>query len=71
MYVTEQHFPWLRREYEAELARDLERRRVLAERIAEERDASDGRTDASRARGIRQLLPTRLAAWRRAHALPA
>lgn len=43
------------------LLEELERRRVVAERIAEVAGAEDGMTDAARQRrGIRALLPRRL-----------
>lgn len=46
---------------EQELRRDLERRRVIAERLAEVADAGEGVTDAARPhRSIRALLPRRL-----------
>lgn len=48
---------------ERRLTHDLERRRVIAERLAEQVDAEAGQgvTDAARPRrGIRQLLPRRL-----------
>lgn len=46
---------------EHQLPRDLERRRVIAERLAEVADAGEGVTDAARSRrGIRALLPRRL-----------
>lgn len=60
MYMSEAHFPWLQREHDARLERELERRRVIAERLAEEREAAAGWTDAASRRGIRQLLPARL-----------
>jgi hypothetical protein len=60
MYVSEAHFPWLQRDHDARLEQQLERRRVIAERLAEEREAGAGYTDAARSRGIRQLLPARL-----------
>lgn len=60
MYVSEAHFPWLQRAGDARLEQELERRRVIAERLAEERDAAAGWTETAGRRGIRQLLPTRL-----------
>ncbi len=43
------------------MLRDLERRRVIAERAAEDAAAAEGVTDAARPRrGIRALLPRRL-----------
>ncbi|WP_448809000.1 hypothetical protein [Agromyces bauzanensis] len=46
---------------EQRLLQQLERRRVVAERIAEVAGAADGATDAARLRrGIRALLPRRL-----------
>ncbi|MDR5699676.1 hypothetical protein [Agromyces aerolatus] len=60
MYVSESHFPWLQREHEARITRELEQRRVIAERLAEERDAASGWTETAGRRGIRQLLPARL-----------
>ena len=46
---------------EQEMLRDLERRRVIAERLAEVAEAGEGVTDAARPRrGIRALLPRRL-----------
>lgn len=65
MYVSEAHFPWLQRDHDARMERQLEQRRVIAERLAEQREAGDGYTDAARPRGIRQLLPSHL--LRRAH----
>jgi hypothetical protein len=51
----------MRRAGEQRLLRDLERRRVIAERLAESGEAGNGVTDAARPRrGIRQLLPRRL-----------
>ena len=50
-----------RRADEQRLHRDLERRRVIAERLAETTEAGNGVTDAARPRrSIRQLLPRRL-----------
>lgn len=50
----------LRRHDEQRLLRELERRRVIAERLAEQA-AEQGVTDAARSRrGIRALLPRRL-----------
>lgn len=60
MYVSEAHFPWLQRAHDARIEQQLEQRRVIAERLAEQRDAGAGYTDAAKPRGIRQLLPTRL-----------
>ncbi|WP_127792640.1 hypothetical protein [Agromyces sp. LHK192] len=62
MYVHEHQFPHLVRSHEDSLAAALEQRRVVLERLAEERDATAGWVDAGAARGIRQHLPSRLAA---------
>ena len=52
----------LRMQDEQRLQQQLERRRLIAERIAELANAADGVTDAARPRrGIRALLPRRLA----------
>jgi hypothetical protein len=46
---------------EQQMLRDLERQRVIAERLAEVAGAGEGVTDAARPRrGIRALLPGRL-----------
>ena len=46
---------------EQRLQRHLERRRIIAERLAEAAELGDGVTDAAHPRrGIRQLLPRRL-----------
>lgn len=46
---------------EQQMLRDLERQRVIAERLAEVAGAGEGVTDAARPnRGIRALLPRRL-----------
>lgn len=51
----------LSRHAERQMLRDLERRRVIAERAAETSVAGDGVTDAARPRrSIRALLPSRL-----------
>ena len=51
----------LRQAGEQRLLRDLERRRVVAERLAETGEPGTGVTDAARPRrSIRQLLPSRL-----------
>lgn len=51
----------LRRLDEARFERELERRRRVAERVAEVAEAAEGVTDAARPhRGIRALLPRRL-----------
>lgn len=51
----------LARHAEQQLMRDLERRRLVAERAAEIEDPAAGVTDARRLRrGIRALLPRRL-----------
>jgi hypothetical protein len=62
MYLNEGYVSLeLARHAEQELLRDLERRRVIAERLAELADAGAGVTDAARTRrGIRALLPRRL-----------
>jgi hypothetical protein len=62
MYLNEGYVsPELARHAEQQLLRDLERRRVIAERLAEIPDAGEGVTDAARSgRGIRALLPRRL-----------
>jgi hypothetical protein len=39
------------------MERQLEQRRVISERLAEQREAGDGYTDAARPRSIRQVLP--------------
>lgn len=62
MYLSEDYQVFeLRRADEQRLQRDLERRRVIDERLAESAEAGQGMTDAARPRrGIRQLLPRRL-----------
>lgn len=62
MYLSEGYASLeLARNAEQQMLRDLERRRVIAERIAETSDAAEGVTDAARSRrGIRALLPRRL-----------
>ena len=51
----------MRRLDEARLGRELEHRRLRAERVAEIAEAADGVTDAAPTRrGIRALLPRRL-----------
>ncbi len=51
----------LRRLEEARLGRELEQRRLRAERVAEIAEAAEGVTDAAPTRrGIRALLPRRL-----------
>ncbi|WP_308799030.1 hypothetical protein [Agromyces silvae] len=60
MYVSESHFPWLQRAGDARMEQQLEQRRVIAERLAEDREAAAGWTETAGRRGIRQLLPTRL-----------
>ncbi|GAA1805315.1 hypothetical protein [Agromyces neolithicus] len=62
MYLSEDYVSHeLHRAAEQRMLRDLERRRVIAERAAETAAAGDGVTDAGRLRrGIRALLPRRL-----------
>jgi hypothetical protein len=62
MYLSEDYASLeLARHAEQQLLRDLERRRVIAERLAEVAAAGDGVTDAPRSRrGIRALIPRRL-----------
>jgi len=62
MYLSEGYASLeLARHADQQLLRDLERRRVIAERLAEVADAGEGVTDAARRRrGIRALLPGRL-----------
>lgn len=62
MYLSEDYVSGqLHRAAEQRMLRDLERRRVIAERAAEDAAAADGVTDAARPRrGIRALLPRRL-----------
>ena len=62
MYLSEDYASLeLARHAEQQLLRDLERRRVIAERLAEVPAAGEGVTDATRSRrGIRALLPRRL-----------
>jgi len=62
MYLSEAHFPWLQRAHDERLTQQLEQRRMIEERLAEDRDAAAGWTDAAGRRSIRQLLPTRLLA---------
>lgn len=61
MYLSEHYAVFeLRRHDEQRLLRELERRRVIAERFAEVAAAGEGVTDAARPhRGIRALLPRR------------
>ena len=74
MYLSEGYVSLeLARFAEQELRRDLERCRVIAERLAEVADAGEGLTDAARPRrSIRALLPRRLSPLRPPprHALP-
>ena len=62
MNLSEDYFVFeLRHAGERRLLRDLERRRVIDERLAEATEAGQGMTDAARPRrSIRQLLPRRL-----------
>jgi hypothetical protein len=62
MYLSEDYVSGqLHRAAQQRMLRDLERRRVIAERAAEDAAAADGVTDAARPRrGIRALLPRRL-----------
>jgi hypothetical protein len=62
MYLSEDYWVFeLHQAGERRLLRDLERRRVVDERLAESAEAGQGMTDAARTRrGIRQLLPRRL-----------
>jgi hypothetical protein len=62
MYLSEDYFVFeLHQRGEQRLLRELERRRVIDERLAEQASAADGVTDAARPRrGIRALLPRRL-----------
>ncbi|GAA1751873.1 hypothetical protein [Agromyces humatus] len=62
MYLSEDYVAGeLHRAAEQRMLRDLERRRVIAERAAETAEAAEGVTDAARPRrGIRALLPRRL-----------
>ena len=62
MYLSEDYAAGeLHRSAEQRMLRDLERRRVIAERAAETADVADGVTDAGRLRRrIRSLLPGRL-----------
>ncbi|GAA4385356.1 hypothetical protein [Agromyces bauzanensis] len=62
MYQSADHVVWeLHRLGEQRMLEELERRRVVAERLAETRDAEAGVTDAaSSRRGIRALLPRKL-----------
>jgi hypothetical protein len=62
MYLSEDYVSaQLHRAAEQRMLRDLERRRVIAQRAAEDAAAAEGVTDAARPRrGIRALLPRRL-----------
>lgn len=62
MYLSEDYWVFeLHQAGERRLMRELERRRVVDERLAESAEAGQGMTDAARPRrGIRQLLPRRL-----------
>lgn len=62
MYLSEDYVAGhLHRAAGQQMLRDLERRRVIAERTAEIAEAAEGVTDAARPRrGIRALLPRRL-----------
>jgi hypothetical protein len=62
MYLSEDYVAGeLHRAAEQRMLRDLERRRVIAERAAEAAEAAAGVTDAARPRrSIRALLPRRL-----------
>lgn len=62
MYLSDDYVSFeLARHAEQHLLRELERRRVIAERLAEVTVIGEGVTDASRPRrGIRALLPRRL-----------
>ncbi len=62
MYLSEDFVAGeLHRSTEQRMLRDLERRRVIAQRAAETPEAAEGVTDAARPhRGIRALLPRRL-----------
>jgi len=62
VYLSEDYVSFtLARHREQQLLRDLERRRVIAERMAEAPTADQGVTDVtSWRRGIRALLPRRL-----------
>ena len=64
MYLSEDYVSHqLHHAAEQRMLRDLERRRVIAERAAETAEAGEGVTDAARSRrGIRALLPRRLRA---------
>ena len=62
MNLSEDYFVFeLRQAGHQRLLRDLERRRVIDERLAEATEAGQGMTDAARPRrSIRQLLPRRM-----------
>ena len=63
MYLSEDYIVFeLHQQGEQRMLRELERRRVINERLAESAtDAADGMTDAATPRrGIRALLPRRL-----------
>jgi len=62
MYLSEDYWVFeLHQAGERRLMRELERRRVVDERLAETAEAGQGMTDAARPRrSIRQLLPRRL-----------
>jgi hypothetical protein len=62
MYLSEDYWVFeLHQAGERRLMRELERRRVVDERLAESAEAGQGMTDAARPRrSIRQLLPRRL-----------
>ena len=62
MYLSEDYWVFeLHQAGERRLMRELERRRVVDERLAESAEAGKGMTDAARPRrSIRQLLPRRL-----------
>ena len=62
MYLSEDYVSGqLHRAAEQRMLRDLERRRVIAQRAAEDAAAAEGVTEAARPRrGIRALLPRRL-----------
>lgn len=62
MYLSEDYWVFeLHQAGERRLMRELERRRVVDERLAESAEAGQGMTDAARPRrGIRQLLPRRM-----------
>ena len=62
MYLSEDYFVFeIHQNGEQRLLRELERRRVINERLAEAASAAEGVTDAARPRrGLRALLPRRL-----------